>query len=131
MLVLYIFALGFEKFFNHSLDNLVANRNKLSLLCHSSPILQSTEKQFALRLRLFQSKTLDLYRAAFNSLQDVLAVKASETSLFQMVSITVITVKLLLNYNPLSANFTEWTNCLSVFDHFVGLALKGLKKYPL
>ena len=74
---------------------------------------------------------MDLYRAAFNSLQDVLAVKARETSLFQMVSITVITVKLLLNYNPLSANFTEWTNCLSVFDHFVGLALKGLKKYPL
>ena len=41
-------------------------------------------------------------------------------------------------FNPLSANFTKWsktlkqfvsnlsTNCLSVFDHFVGLALKGL-----
>ena len=40
--------------------------------------------------------------------------------------------------NPLSANFTKWlntlktirrlfpTNYLSVFDHFVGLALKGL-----
>ena len=40
--------------------------------------------------------------------------------------------------NPLSANFTKWsntlkqflgklpTNCLSVLDHFVGLALKGL-----
>ena len=40
--------------------------------------------------------------------------------------------------NPLSANPTEWsnipkqfvgislTNCLGVFDHFVGLALKGL-----
>ena len=40
--------------------------------------------------------------------------------------------------NPLSANFTKWsnilkqfvsnlpTNGLSVFDHFVGLALKGL-----
>ena len=40
--------------------------------------------------------------------------------------------------NPLSANPTKWsntlkqfvgnlpTNCLSVFDHFVGLALKGL-----
>ena len=39
---------------------------------------------------------------------------------------------------PLSASFTKWsntlkqfvgklpTNCLSVFDHFVGLALKGL-----
>ena len=39
--------------------------------------------------------------------------------------------------NPLSPNFTKWsntlkqfvgklwTNCLSVFDHFVGLALKG------
>ena len=40
--------------------------------------------------------------------------------------------------NPLSANITKWsntlkqfvgnlpTNCLSMFDHFVGLALKGL-----
>ena len=40
--------------------------------------------------------------------------------------------------NPLSANPTKWsntlkqfagnlpTNCLSVFDHFVGLVLKGL-----
>ena len=38
--------------------------------------------------------------------------------------------------NPLSANPTKWsntllpTNCLSVFDHFVGLALEGLKYYP-
>ena len=43
-----------------------------------------------------------------------------------------------LDINPLSANFTKWsntlkqfvgklpTNCLSVFDHFVGLALKRL-----
>ena len=42
--------------------------------------------------------------------------------------------------NPLSANPTKWsntlkqfvaklvTNCLSMFDHFVGLALKGLKE---
>ena len=41
--------------------------------------------------------------------------------------------------NPLSANFTKWsntlkqfvgklpTNCLSVFGNFLGLALKGLK----
>ena len=41
-------------------------------------------------------------------------------------------------FNPFSANITRWsntvkqfagklpTNCLSVFDHFVGLALKGL-----
>ena len=36
--------------------------------------------------------------------------------------------------NPFSANLTKWSNtlkqfvsnCLSVFDHFVGLALKGL-----
>ena len=43
-----------------------------------------------------------------------------------------------VRFNPLSANPTKWsntlkqfvgkkpTNCLSVFDHFVGLALKGL-----
>ena len=42
-------------------------------------------------------------------------------------------------FNPLSANPTKWsntlkqfggnlpTNCLSVFDYFVGLTLKGLK----
>ena len=36
------------------------------------------------------------------------------------------------NFNPLSANPTKWSNtlkqvCLSVFDHFVKLALKGLR----
>ena len=32
-------------------------------------------------------------------------------------------------FNPLSANPTKWSNiCLSVFDHFVKLALKGLKE---
>ena len=45
-----------------------------------------------------------------------------------------------MNLNPLSTNPTKWsntlnqfvgklpTNCLSVFDHFLGLALKGLIK---
>ena len=44
------------------------------------------------------------------------------------------------DFNPFHASFTKWpntlkqfvgnlpTNCLSVFDHFVGLVLKGLKK---
>ena len=44
--------------------------------------------------------------------------------------------------NPLSANLTKWlntlkkfagnlpTNCLSVFDHFEGLALKGFSEGP-
>ena len=43
-------------------------------------------------------------------------------------------------FNPLSANLKKWSNtlkqfvgnlptyCLSVFDHFVGLAIKGLIK---
>ena len=46
-------------------------------------------------------------------------------------------------FNPLNANPTKWsntlkqfvanlpTNCLSVFDHFAGLALKGLISYLL
>ena len=46
----------------------------------------------------------------------------------------------ILTINSLNANFTKWsntlkqfvgnlpTNCLSVLDHFVGLALKGLKQ---
>ena len=48
-----------------------------------------------------------------------------------------ISLRILIEINPLSANLTKWpntlkqfvdklpTNCLSVFDHFVGLALKG------
>ena len=48
-------------------------------------------------------------------------------------------IDLILFLNPSIANFTKWsntlkqfvgklpTNCLSVFDHFVGYALKGLK----
>ena len=47
-----------------------------------------------------------------------------------------------LQINPLSTDPTKWsdtlkqfldnfpTNCLSVFDYFVGLALKGLSKLP-
>ena len=47
--------------------------------------------------------------------------------------------EILYKLNPLSANFTKWSNtlkqfvgklptsCLSVFDYFVGLALKGLR----
>ena len=50
----------------------------------------------------------------------------------------IYTQKRKIYTNPLSANFTKWsntlkqfvgkllTNCLTVFDHFVGLALKGL-----
>ena len=46
---------------------------------------------------------------------------------------------LIIIFNPLSANPTKWsntlkqfvgnfpTNCLSVFDHFMNLALKGLR----
>ena len=37
--------------------------------------------------------------------------------------------------NPLSANFTKWPNTLkqfvNVFGHFVGLALKRVKKYKI
>ena len=42
-----------------------------------------------------------------------------------------------ISFNRLSANPTKWsntlkqlqTNCLSAFDHFVGLAYKGLKRF--
>ena len=46
------------------------------------------------------------------------------------------TFALIFDFSPLSSNPTNWSNtlkqllmnCLSVFDHFVGLALKGLYK---
>ena len=54
---------------------------------------------------------------------------------------TLRRVNLLHTVNPLSAKLTKWpntlkqfvgnlpTNCLSMFGHFVGLALEGLKRY--
>ena len=50
----------------------------------------------------------------------------------------IIKVNVLINLNPLTANLAKWpntlkqfvgklpTNCLSVFGHFAGLAVKGL-----
>ena len=59
--------------------------------------------------------------------------------LFETIKISWLNLSdLSVSFNPLSANPTKWsntlkqfvgklpTNCLSVFDHFVGLALKGL-----
>ena len=47
-------------------------------------------------------------------------------------------INLVVDINPLSANPTKWSNTLkqfvgllSVFDHFVGLALKGLMSLRL
>ena len=57
------------------------------------------------------------------------------TSMFLFSLYFVVLLKVI---NPLSANHTKWSNtlkqfvgnlptiCFSVFDHFVGLALKGL-----
>ena len=55
----------------------------------------------------------------------------------------LIIMFLTIPINPLSANLTKWsntlkqfvgklpTNCLSVFDHFVGLVLKGLRYWKM
>ena len=59
------------------------------------------------------------------------------TCTHQKAEVKKIMKELLLNLNLLSANPTKWsntlrqlggmpTNCLSVFDHFLGLVLKGL-----
>ena len=43
-----------------------------------------------------------------------------------------LTLNKYLPFNPLTPSVSHMpTNCLSVFDHFVGLALKGLSKYDL
>ena len=69
--------------------------------------------------------------------------KAYLKSIQNLWGVVLQAEKATLQFNPLSANFTKWsntlkqfvgklpTNCLSVFDHFVGLALKGLRKRPI
>ena len=61
--------------------------------------------------------------------------------MFKWRKISLLRLSLHKDFNPLSANPTKWsntlkqfvgksaTNCLSVFDHFVGLAPKGIRRY--
>ena len=68
-----------------------------------------------------------------NTLHEIPFSHAQKTNQFK--------VDLQIIFNPLSANPTKWsnklkqfvgklpTNCLSVFDHFVGLVLQGLRKF--
>ena len=48
-----------------------------------------------------------------------------------MMIITVVIMILCGMFNPLSANPTKWSNTLklSVFDHFVQLALTGVRDW--
>ena len=88
------------------------------------------------KLRKIDEDSLQLYG---------LVEKATEKPMNQISNFEELECEKSLNVksikvNPLSANFTKWsnalrqfvgkflTNCLSVFDHFVGLALKGLKE---
>ena len=51
-----------------------------------------------------------------------------KNKLYFSLHILTTFVRNIFKVNPLSANFTKWsTNYLSVFDHFVGLAIKGLR----
>ena len=67
---------------------------------------------------LYKASTLWLYKAYYRKLPH----KSKFTTTSQQ--------KHLVNINPLSANPTKWSNTLNnsltVFDHFVILALKGL-----
>ena len=59
-------------------------------------------------------------------------------TVYIQITLPIIMLLKFENLNPLTANFTKWsitlkqfvgklpTNCLSVFDHSVGLALKEL-----
>ena len=46
---------------------------------------------------------------------------------YQKKSLKELRKMLFISLNPLIANPIKWSDCLSVFDHFVRLAFKGLK----
>ena len=69
----------------------------------------------------------------------VLQVSPNDDGLVHKATLPLLShLRQAIPFNPLSANLTRWsntltgcqpTNCLSVFDHFVGLALKGLTNF--
>ena len=97
----------------------------------------------------WKNKTLDTPYRIFNIKKNAvnLVTKMSKMTSKQMTMLLLLTSIVfglddanyqIATFNPLSANFTKWSNtlkqftshlptkCLSVFDHFVGLVLKGL-----
>ena len=85
-------------------------------------------------------ETLKLHRLIFSDLSDDPALNAIE-NFYHLASVLKIKEARdssdCLSFNPLNANPTKWsktlkqfgnllTNCLSVFDQFVKLALEGL-----
>ena len=68
-----------------------------------------------------------------------LLVKQQLTEFICLKEFFKISIEIFQTFNPLSANPEKWsntlkqfvgslpTNCLSVFDHFISLALKGLR----
>ena len=84
-----------------------------------------------------------LYRAVLNLALFLLVNYKIEGSFlnFNFLKLKFIANNTLNSLNPLSTNPIKWSNtlkqlvgklppnCLSVFDHFVGLALKGLRQF--
>ena len=82
---------------------------------------------------------MEIFVKIVKSFQPLFSQKAL-LEIFELVVISALRSSYVL-FNPLSANPTKWqntlkqfvsnsrpTSCLSMFDHFVGLALKGLRK---
>ena len=90
---------------------------------------------------LFTVVTHYLFELAFSISMTVIKLILSQTPKFWTIIFTHFFMRSIKNVYPSSANCTKWsntlkqfvgnlpTNCLSVPDHFVGLALKGLMEW--
>ena len=96
--------------------------------------------QNVIRLQLFKQVTRKS-KANSDNIELMRTIIFAKLNLKKKRSEKDVSRTVLFFLNPLSSNFTKWsntlkqivdklpTNCLSVFDHFVRLALKGLKSW--
>ena len=110
----------------------------LSSICESvrkklgKVFLNSIDKHFSNNIFEFSDKTYEQICET--------AIGTKFTPPYAILLMAALKENILDKVNPLSSNPTYWsntlkqffdklpTNCLSVFDHFAGLALKGLKR---
>ena len=100
--------------------------------------INKKKKQFNLFFFIINN-LLDYYLDISSILLNFCSTAIKRSLLSSFINIFLANFSIII-FKPLSANPTQWsntlkqfvgklpTNCLSVFDHFVRLALKGLKK---
>ena len=104
-------------------------------------VMSSPDKNFEYSYRNISNERLQMKRLSQDLVTDSHTKTELRSSSYTIQSTKLAAMVSLIRFNPLNANPEKWSNtlkqivgnlstiCLSVFDHFTNLALKGLRDH--